>query len=78
MGDAMKKVRTGDPLVVPAQAYNAFIDAAKDFHRRTANLGQQATPGYRSAGIVLVSGHGGSYAGGAREITYDCGRRDGL
>ncbi len=59
MGDAMKKVRTGDPLVVPAQAYNAFIDAAKDFHQRTANLGQQATPGYRSAGIVLVKNESG-------------------
>jgi len=59
MGDAMKKVRTGDPLVVPAQAYNAFIDAAKDFHQRTANLGQQATPGYRSSGIVLVKNESG-------------------
>lgn len=59
MGDAMKKVRTGDPLVVPAQAYNAFIDAAKDFHQRTTHLGQQATPGYRSAGIVLVKNESG-------------------
>ncbi len=59
MSDAMKKVRTGDPLAVPAKAYNAFIDAAKDFHQRTANLGQQATPGYRSAGIVLVKNESG-------------------
>ena len=59
MGNYLSKVQSGDPLVVPAQAYNAFIDAAKDFHQRTANLGQQATPGYRSAGIVLVKNESG-------------------
>jgi hypothetical protein len=30
MADHMKKVQSGNPLVVPAQARNAFIDAAKD------------------------------------------------
>ena len=58
-GDNMKKVRSGDPLVVPAQAYNAFIDAAKDYRQRTAHVGQTATPGYRSAGIVLVKNESG-------------------
>lgn len=59
MADAMKKVSTGDPLRIPAQAYNAFIDAARDFQQRTAQIGQQATPGYRSAGIVLVKNESG-------------------
>jgi len=59
MSDHMKKVQSGDPLVVPAQAYNAFIDAAKDFRQRTQHLGQTATPGYRSAGIVLVKNESG-------------------
>ena len=30
----MKKVSTGDPLVIPANTYNAFIDAATDFRER--------------------------------------------
>ena len=60
MSDHMKKVQSGDPLVVPAQAYNAFIDAAKDFQQRTRYVGQQATPGYRSAGIVLVKNESGA------------------
>ena len=29
-GDAMRKVRSGEPLVIPAAAYNAFVDAAID------------------------------------------------
>ena len=60
MSDHMKKVQSGDPLVVPAQAYNAFIDAAKDFQQRTRHVGQTATPGYRSAGIVLVKNQSGT------------------
>jgi len=60
MSDPLKKVQSGDPLVVPAQAYNAFIDAAKDFQQRTRHVGQTATPGYRSAGIVLVKNESGA------------------
>jgi len=59
MSDHMKKVQSGDPLVIPAQAYNAFVDAAKDFQQRTRHVGQQATPGYRSASIVLVKNESG-------------------
>ena len=58
-GDHMMKVQSGSPLVIPAQAYNAFIDAAKDFQGRTQHLGQTATPGYRSAGIVLIKNESG-------------------
>lgn len=60
MSDGMKKVRSGDPLVIPATAYNAFIDAAQDFRARTANLGQQATPVSRSSGIVMVKNESGA------------------
>jgi hypothetical protein len=59
MSDHMKKVQSGDPLVIPAQAYNTFVDAAKDFQQRTRHVGQQATPGYRSASIVLVKNASG-------------------
>jgi len=43
-GDALKKVQTGDALRIPAQAYNAFIDAARDFRGRTASVGQRPMP----------------------------------
>ena len=56
----LNKVRSGDPLVIPAPAYNAFIDAAQDFRARTANLGQQATPVSRSSGIVMVKNESGT------------------
>jgi len=60
MSDPMKKVQAGQPLAIPAEAYNAFIDAARDFQQRTRHVGQQATPGYRSAGIVLVKNESGA------------------
>jgi len=60
MADHMKKVQSGNPLVIPAQAYNAFIDAAKDFRQRTQHLGQKAEPSSRQAGIVLVRNDSGS------------------
>jgi len=60
MSDPMKKVKPGDALAIPAEAYNAFIDAARDFQQRTRHIGQQATPGYRSAGIVLVKNESGA------------------
>jgi len=36
----MKKVRTGDPLIIPAGTYNNFIDAARDFQQRQQNAVQ--------------------------------------
>jgi hypothetical protein len=40
MSDSLKRVQSGEPLFIPASAYNAFIDAALDFRQRTAHLGQ--------------------------------------
>lgn len=34
MGDDLRKVRPGDPLRIPARAYNAFVDAALETKRR--------------------------------------------
>jgi hypothetical protein len=67
-GDAavlmLRAVRLGllprDPLVIPAAAYNAFIDAALDFRQRTAHLGQGAQPSFSQASIVLVRNDSGS------------------
>lgn len=35
VSDPMKKVQSGNVLVIPAQARNTFIDVAKDFQQRT-------------------------------------------
>jgi hypothetical protein len=34
----LRKVHPGDRLKLPASAYNAFVDAARDFRDRTAGL----------------------------------------
>jgi hypothetical protein len=60
MGDAFKKVRTGDPLVIPAATFNTFIDAARDFRQR--EMQGQATVGreFRQTGIVLIRNDSGA------------------
>jgi len=60
MSDALKKVQSGQKLHIPAQAYNAFIDAAVDYRRRTAHIGQKSEPTTRQASIVLVRNDSGS------------------
>ena len=59
MSDALRKVQSGQPLVIPASAYNAFIDAALDFRQRTAHIGQGAQPAFAQASIVLVRNDSG-------------------
>ena len=68
MGDSLKKVQSGDPLVIPAQTFNTFVDAARDYQQRAQNRGQKAQPGFRQTGIVPVKNVSG----------YDCGRFDVL
>ncbi len=60
MSDGLKKVQPGQPLAIPASAYNAFIDAALDFRQRTAHLGQGAQPSFAQASIVLARNDSGS------------------
>jgi len=59
MSDVLRKVQAGQKLVIPAAAYNAFIDAAVDYRRRTAHIGQKAEPSQRQASIVLVRNDSG-------------------
>jgi hypothetical protein len=56
MGDAFRKVRSGQPLRLPAVAYNAFVDAAVDLRRRerNASAGPALEAAQRGVGIVLV------------------------
>jgi len=60
MSDALQKVQSGQKLVIPAAAYNSFIDAAVDYRRRTAKIAQKAEPSQRQASIVLVRNDSGS------------------
>jgi len=60
MGDTMKKVQTGDPMVVPASTYNAFIDAATDLHQRQPNATQDAKAAGDREGVVLIKNDSGA------------------
>ena len=56
----MQKVQTGQPLAIPASAYNAFVDAALDYRQRASRVGREARPAFRQASIVLVRNDSGS------------------
>ena len=59
MSDPLRKVQSGQPLAIPASAYNAFIDAAVDYRQRTAHIGGGAQPSFAQASIVLVRNDSG-------------------
>jgi len=59
MADPLKKVRTGEKLVIPAVAYNAFVDAAKDFQDRRHGQARQASAAPSQPGLVLVKNASG-------------------
>lgn len=63
-GDALKKVRSGEPLVIPARAYNAFIDAAQA-HRAGSSSFLSRPPHGRASRVdhtatILVRNDSGS------------------
>ena len=60
MSDALRKVQAGQPLVISAAAYNAFVDAALDYRQRASRVGREARPAFRQASIVLVRNDSGS------------------
>ncbi|HRQ73803.1 MAG TPA: hypothetical protein PLU35_12315 [Phycisphaerales bacterium] len=53
MGDAFRKVRSGQPLAIPAAAYNAFIDAAIAARQRNAGVAG-VSRSFRQAGVMPV------------------------
>ena len=70
----MKKVGNGDPLVIPANTYNAFIDAAQDFRDRTKprqKLTQQS-----QRGMTLLPGSGAGVVLVRNDTPWDCWRYD--
>ena len=54
MADTLRKVRRGEPLAIPAETFNTFVDAARDFQSRTQNRQATTSTEFRQAGIVLV------------------------
>lgn len=59
-GDPLRKVRSGDRLVIPARAYNGFIDAARDFQERQRNSLSNSTQSPSKNGIVFLKNSTGS------------------
>ena len=61
MGDAFKKVKSGDTLRIPAATFNAFIDAAQAHRNRTiGNTGTAPVTNALPSGQVLVRNDSGS------------------
>lgn len=58
-GDPLKHVRAGEQFDPPAEAWNAFADAAVAHRSRAHDLGQDATPSAARASIILVKNDSG-------------------
>jgi hypothetical protein len=60
VADSLKKVQPGEKLRIPAAAYNAFIDTARDLRQRQQSQKQDDRPQQRDTGIVLVKNASGA------------------
>jgi len=58
-GDPLHKVRTGDPLKIPADAYNAFVDSAIAHQANQRNTVAYAHHEQHQRGVVLVRNDAG-------------------
>lgn len=56
----LRKVYPGDRMQIPASAYNAFVDAARDYRDRAAGLERDPERFTAQSGIVLVRNDTGS------------------
>jgi len=63
MADTLKKVKSGEPLRIPAATFNTFVDAARDYLQRQQGTGQTATQTFRQTGIVPVKNASGADRG---------------
>ncbi|MGH9896441.1 MAG: hypothetical protein ACREA0_31480, partial [bacterium] len=59
-GDSLRKVKSGDPLNIPASAYNAFVDAAVDLRQRQHNAAGDPQRLRRDNDVILVLNSTGS------------------
>lgn len=59
-GDHLKKAQSGQPLRIPAQTFNSFVDAARDFQLRQQSQTTGSSRSFRQTGIVLVRNDSGA------------------
>ena len=63
MPDPFQKVQSGQPLKIPAETFNAFLDAAQDFRSRQQSRTRDPQPTFRQTGIVKVKNSSGEDRG---------------
>jgi hypothetical protein len=59
-GDSFKKVQAGWPLYIPAETYNAFIDAAVANKNRQHDVATSVAPIWRDSTIVRIKNNSNS------------------
>ena len=60
MLDPLKKAQAGQQLEIPAEAYNAFVDAARFVRERRHDVAQESTEPLRQSGIIKVRNRSGA------------------
>ena len=63
MGDHLKRVKSGDPLVIPASTFNLFIDAAQAHQAGQRAVGGEGIRSLTRAGTVQVQNDSGADVG---------------
>ncbi len=58
----LKKVQSGSPLVIPAQTFNAFIDAARDYQDRQHGQHSTGMPSPRGDLVLIKNASGADRA----------------
>ncbi|GIW55568.1 MAG: hypothetical protein KatS3mg082_1972 [Nitrospiraceae bacterium] len=59
-GDPFKKVQAGERLEIPAEAWNAFLDAVRWVRQQQHSRDQEAGAEFRQTGIVKVKNQSGA------------------
>lgn len=59
MADRLRKVKPGDPLVIPAETFNAFIDAARFCQDHRLNQARAGLAGSQDSNLVIVKNASG-------------------
>lgn len=54
MGDDLRKVKPGDPIDIPADTFNTFIDVARDFKSRRHDAAQAGHVPGQPPGVILT------------------------
>ncbi len=63
MTSPLNKVRSGDPLVIPASTFNAFVDVALEQQRRQHSTSRERERAAQPAGLVPVRNESGGDRG---------------